>query len=124
MGLSQTKLDERLRTAWVEKVKAWLLELGEEAELTKSNTIMFPTLDEEGGDKFVTICISVPKGSREDKEAYDGYGEAEAYKMKLAEQAERKAKAKEEKEKKIAKDKAQREARAKAKAEHEAKKGS
>lgn len=123
MGLSQTKLTAKLRANWVEKTKAWLLSLGEDADLTKSNTIMFPTIDEEGNEQFVTFCISIPKGSREDKEAYDGYGEAEAYKMKLAEQAAKKAKAKAEKEKKIAKDKAQREAKAKAKAEHEAKKG-
>ena len=60
-------------------------------------------------------------GPSRDGDPYDGYGEAEAYAMKVKEQAEKAEKAKAEKERKIARDKAQREAKAKAKAEREGK---
>ena len=73
----------------------------------------------DGNDEWCVITFKVPTGSRDDGEAYDGYGMADEYTAKEADKAEKAAKAKAEKEKKIAKDKAQREAKAKAKAEHE-----
>ena len=87
----------------------------------KSNEIAIPCLDSEGNDEWCVITFKVPTGSRDDGEAYDGYGMAEEYTAKEADKAEKAAKAKAEKEKKIAKDQAQREQRANAKAEHDAK---
>ena len=104
------------------KVVDWLVEQGEEVLRTKSNEIAIPTLDEEGNDEWCVITFKVPTGSRDDGEAYDGYGMAQQFAEAQAEKAEKLAKAQAEKERKIARDKAHREARAKAKAEHEAEK--
>ena len=88
----------------------------------KSNEIAIPTLDEDGNDEWVVITFKVPTGSRDDGEAYDGYGMAQQYADKVQADKEKAEKTKAEKEKKIARDQAQREARAKARAEAEAKK--
>ena len=122
MSMAKTKkvLHEGIRNKFMSATIKWLEEQGEEVLRTKSNEIAIPTLDEEGNDEWCVITFKVPTGSRDDGEAYDGYGMAEEYTAKEADKAEKAAKAKAEKEKKIAKDKAQREAKAKAKAEHEA----
>lgn len=120
MAKSKKALHEALRKKYMEAVKAFLEQNGEEVLTTNSNEYALPCVDEEGNDEFLVLTFKVPTGSR-DGEPYDGYGEAEAYTMKASEKAEKAAKAAEAKAKKIAKDKAQREAKAKAKAEHEAK---
>ena len=122
MAKSKKQLHEGIRNRFMKAVTDWLVEQGEEVLQTKSNEIAIPTVDEENNDEWCVITFKVPTGSRDDGEAYDGYGMAEEYIAKEADKAEKAAKAKAEKEKKIARDKAQREAKAKAKAEHEAKK--
>ena len=122
MAKSKKQLHEEIRAKFMKAVGDWLVEQGEEVLRTKSNEIAIPTLDEEGNDEWCVITFKVPTGSRDDGEAYDGYGMADEYTAKEAEKAEKAEKAKAAKEKKMAKDKAQREAKAKAKAEHQAKK--
>lgn len=122
MAKSKKQLHEGIRNQFMSKIIEYLTEQNEEILRTKSNEIAIPCLDEEGNDEWCVITFKVPTGSRDDGEAYDGYGMAEDYTAKEAEKAEKAAKAKAEKERKIAKDKAQREAKAKAKAEYEAKK--
>lgn len=123
MAKSKKQLHEGIRNKFMKAVVDWLVEQGEEVLQTKSNEIAIPTVDEDNNDEWCVITFKVPTGSRDDGEAYDGYGMADEYTAKEAEKAEKAAKAKAEKEKKIAKDKAQRDAKAKAKAEHEATKG-
>lgn len=120
MAKSEKILNDNLRNGWVERFVDFLKTVGEDVQLTASNTLTFPTVDEDGNDKFVTLTVKVPKGSR-DGDAYDGYAEAEDYAKHLKEQAEKKAEAEAKKSAKIARDKAAREAKAKAKAEREAK---
>ena len=122
MAKTKKVLHEGIRNKFMKAVADWLVEQGEEVLRTKSNEIAIPTLDEDGNDEWCVITFKVPTGSRDDGEAYDGYGMADEYTTKEAEKAEKAEKAKAEKEKKIARDKAQREAKAKAKAEHEEKK--
>lgn len=123
MAKTKKELHEGIRAKFMALAKEWLDGLGEEVLRVKSNEIAIPTLDEEGNEEFLVMTFKVPTGSRDDGEAYDGYGMAEQYAESVAEK-EAKAKAEAEKKaKKIAKDNAQREAKAKAKAEHEAKKG-
>jgi regulator of protease activity HflC (stomatin/prohibitin superfamily) len=123
MAKTKKQLHEALRNKFLTHFTELLINEGEEVLRTKSNEIAIPTLDEDGNEEFVVITFKVPTGSRDDGEAYDGYGVAQQY----AEDTEAKAvKAKAEAEKKarkIARDKAQREAKAKARAEHEAEKG-
>ena len=71
-----------------------------------SGKVCYPVVV-DGEEGYVMLTVSIPKGS--DGEEFDGYAEAEAYKVEAAakaEKAEEKAKAKAEK---IAKDKAKRE---------------
>lgn len=120
MAKSKKQLHEALRNKFLTHFSELLTNEGEEVLRTKSNEIAVPTLDEDGNEEFVVITFKVPTGSRDDGEAYDGYGVAQQY-AESAEAKREKAKIEAEKKaKKIAKDKAQREARAKAKAEHEA----
>lgn len=122
MAKTKKQLHEGIRNKFMNAIVEYLeKELGEEVLQTKSNEIAIPTLDEDGNDEWCVITFKVPTGSRDDGEAYDGYGMANEYTAKEADKAEKAAKAKAEKEKKIARDKAQREAKAKAKAEHQAK---
>ena len=122
MAKTTKQLDEALRNKYLDLFIQFLTEQGEDVLRVKSNEIAIPTIDEERNDKFVKIVVSVPTGSRDDGEAYDGYGIAEQYAEKVkADEENAKAEA-EKKAKKIAKDKAKREALAKAKAEHLAKK--
>ena len=122
MAKTKKVLHEEIRQKFMALIADYLTEQGEEILRTKSNEIAIPTLDTEGNDEWCVITFKVPTGSREDGEAYDGYGMAQQFAEHLAEQAEKAAKAKADKEKKIARDKAQREAKAKARAEAEAKK--
>ena len=79
-----------------------------------SSSVVFPTVDEEGNEKYVKISVSVPRGTRNGKggyDDYDGYAMAEDYK---AEQEEKEAKRKAseaKKEAKIKADQAKREAK-------------
>jgi regulator of protease activity HflC (stomatin/prohibitin superfamily) len=123
MAKSKKQLHEGIRNKYMKMIVDFLEEEGEEILRTKSNEIAIPTVDEDNNDEWCVITFKVPTGSRDDGEAYDGYGMADEYTAKEADKAEKAAKAKAEKEKKIARDKAQREAKAKAKAEHEATKG-
>jgi flagellar biosynthesis/type III secretory pathway protein FliH len=122
MAKSKKVLHEGIRNKFMNAVVAYLEAQDEEVMRTKSNEIAIPTLDEDGNDEWCVITFKVPTGSRDDGEAYDGYGMAEEYTAKEAEKAVKAAEAEAKKQAKIAKDKAEREARAKAKAEHEAKK--
>lgn len=122
MAKTKKQLHEGIRNKYLALITEFLTEQGEEVLKVKSNEIAIPCLDEEDNEEFIVLTFKVPTGSRDDGEAYDGYGIAEQYAESVAEK-EAKAKAEAEKKaKKIAKDKAMREQRAKAKAEHEAKK--
>jgi hypothetical protein len=122
MAKTKKELHEGIRNKYLALITEYLASADEEVLRVKSNEIAVPTLDEEGNEEFIVITFKVPTGSRDDGEAYDGYGMAEQYaESVVAKQEKAKAEA-EKKARKIAKDKAMREQRAKAKAEHEAKK--
>ena len=91
MATSNTVLNDKLRAKYLPLISEALAALGEEVLQTKNNEIAFPVVDEDGNEKFVTVTIKVPKGDRSG-EPYDGYGEADSYRMHIAEQAEKKAK--------------------------------
>ena len=122
MAKTKKQLHEGIRNKYLALITDYLTEQGEEVLKVKSNEIAIPCLDEEGNEEFIVLTFKVPTGSRDDGEAYDGYGVAEQYAEKVKADEERAKAEAEKKAKKIAKDKAMREQRAKAKAEHEAKK--
>ena len=122
MAKTKNQLHEGIRNKFLALITEYLTEQGEEVLKVKSNEIAIPCLDEEGNEEFIVMTFKVPTGSRDDGEAYDGYGMAEQYAESVAEKEEKAKAEAEKKAKKIARDKAQREAKAKAKADHEAKK--
>lgn len=113
--ISAKALNEKLRNKYLEAIKGFFAENGEDICVTASNEIAIPTIDASGNDSWVVVKISVPTGSR-DGEQYDGYAVAEDYKMKQDAKAEKAKAAAEAKEKKKARDA---EARAKKKAARE-----
>ena len=122
MAKTKKQLHEGIRNKYLALITEYLTAQGEEVLKVKSNEIAIPCLDEEGNEEFIVLTFKVPTGSRDDGEAYDGYGVAEQYAEKVKADEERAKAEAEKKAKKIARDKAMREQRAKAKAEHEAKK--
>ena len=123
MAKTKKQLHEALRNKFLTHFTELLTNEGEEVLRTKSNEIAVPTLDDDGNEEFVVITFKVPTGSRDDGEAYDGYGVAQQYAEDTEAKREKAKIEAEKKAKKIARDKAQREAKAKARAEHEAAKG-
>lgn len=122
MATSRKTLRDNLRTAYLERIMELFRVNGEEVLRTGSNEFAFPCLDADGNDEFVVVTVKVPTGER-GGDPYDGYGEAEAYSMKVAEKAEKAKEAAAKKAAKIAKDEADRKARAEAKAKAKAEKG-
>ena len=122
MAKTKKQLHEEIRNRYLALISEYLTAQGEEILRVKSNEIAIPCLDEDGNEDFIVMTFKVPTGSRDDGEAYDGYGMAEQYAESVAEKEEKAKAEAEKKAKKIARDKAMREQRAKAKAEHEAKK--
>ena len=95
---------DNLRNKTLERVTNFFSADGEDAQQTKTGTIMFPAVDELGAECFVTITVQIPKGSR-DGEAYDGYAEAENYRMETKAKQEEKIAKERAKNKKIKRDK-------------------
>ena len=123
MAKSKKQLHEGIRQKFMALAKEHLESLGEEVLKVKSNEFAIPTLDEDGNEEFLVLTFKVPTGSRDDGEAYDGYGVAEQYAESVVAKEEKAKTEAEKKARKIARDKAQREAKAKARAEHEAARG-
>ena len=116
MSVTKKQAMDNLRNQTLTRVIDFFVAEGEDVQQTKTGTIMFPSVDGIGNECFITITVQIPKGSR-DGETYDGYTEAQNYRM----ETEQKRKDKEEKEKakqkKIARDKKMREEKEKAKQE-------
>lgn len=122
MAKTKKQLHEGIRNKYLALITDYLTAEGEEVLKVKSNEIAIPCLDEEGNEEFIVLTFKVPTGSRDDGEAYDGYGVAEQYAESVVAKEEKAKAEAEKKAKKIARDKAMREQKAKARAEHEAKK--
>lgn len=96
---TQKALRDALRNDITAQLLAHYQKTEPDAALTGSNVMMIPVIDAEGNEWYATITVSIPTGSR-DGDAYDGYEEAKAYQLKVAQDAEKaaaKAKAKAEK---------------------------
>ena len=118
MGKTPTALNNALRAKYTEIARAHFDSLGEDVQVTASNELSIPVLDEEGNEKWVVFTVKVPSGARDDDEGYDGYTKAQMYAEHVAEQSAKRAEAERKKQAKIERDKAQREAQAKKRAEH------
>ena len=108
----------QVRNDWFSKLIDWLEANGEEALTVASAKVAVPVVDANGDERFVTFTVSVPKGSH-DGDAYDGYAEAESYRMTQDEKREKAAAREKEKAARIAKQK-ERKAAKEAKGKEEA----
>ena len=109
------KKSEVVKIDFMGKVRQFLEDNGEVVLQVKSGTFSIPwALD--GDEGYLNLTFSIPKGSREDGIPYDGYDEAENYRLVTEEKERAKAEREEKKRKKIEKDRLARE-RAKAKKE-------
>jgi hypothetical protein len=115
------KKSEIVKMDFMRKVKEFLESEGETVLQVKSGTFSIPwALD--GDEGYLNLTFSIPKGSREDGIPYDGYDEAENYRLVTEEKEKAKAEREEKKRKKIEKDRLARE-KAKAKREERGKGG-
>ena len=103
MAVSRKVEREMLRNEYLAKLIE-MFKVDEDVQRVKSNEIAFPVVGCEDNEDWIVITVKVPTGANKGMEPYDGYSEADSYKLKLKEK-ERKAKEKEEKkQKKIARD--------------------
>ena len=118
MATSNKKLNDELRNKYLEVLKTFFGESGEEVLITGTNEICLPCVDSEQNDKFIQIVVKVPTGSR-DGDAFDGYSLAEDFQIKQNLKAQKKKEDEEKKKKKIERDKKLREEKKKPKEQGE-----
>lgn len=111
------KIQEMARAQAMEIIKKAFTDAGYEVLQVGSGSFAVPFVV-EGEEGYYKIPVQIPKGSR-DGEAFDGYAEAENFKMESEEKAKKKADSAAKKAAKIERDKAMREAKKKQKEERE-----
>lgn len=90
--MTQPQLEKELRERIYTKLIPFIEENFGEVLITTPTELTFPVLDAERNDKFATIILKLPRKNRDGK-PYDGYEEAETYRLTVEiEQAEKKAK--------------------------------
>lgn len=90
--MTQPQLEKELRERIYTKLIPFIEENFGEVLITAPTELTFPVLDAERNDKFATILLKLPRKNRDGK-PYDGYEEAETYRLTVEiEQAEKKAK--------------------------------
>lgn len=96
------KKSEVVKIDFMGKVKEFLESGGETVLQVKSGTFSIPwALD--GDEGYLNLTFSVPKGTR-DGDLFDGYEEAENYRLESEAKAKAKAEREEKKQKKMEKD--------------------
>lgn len=96
------KASETIRTEFMELLRAFLIEKGEEVLQVKTGTLSIPWAREEE-EGYINITFSIPKGERGGG-GYDGHSEAENFKFEQAAKAEKAKEAKAKREAKAKKD--------------------
>lgn len=127
--VSDLSLRNEVRSSYYEKLKEFFKNEGEDVLEVGSGTFVFPVVDSEQNERFVRVKVEIPLGQRIERnglkviEPYDGYAEAEGYKVECADKEIKKAQKAKEKAAKIKKDKAFRAKQAELKAKREEKGG-
>ena len=80
---SKASLENQLRNKFLSFVSDTISqEMETDVLVVGAGELAIPCLDDEGNEKFVKICISIPRGERDGKGGYipyDGYAVSEAY---------------------------------------------
>lgn len=101
------KNSNALRAKLTAEILAHLTANGEDCAQIGTNVVNFPIVAEDGEEGFAEIVIRIPKETDGD----DGYAKREAWRIHLAEKAEKAKANAERKAKKIAADRAKRNAK-------------
>lgn len=113
--MTNTALNTALRNATLRDIIEFISnKYNVDALSVSSSAFVYPTVDEEGNEKYVKISVSVPRGTRDGKGGYDefdGYAVAEDYRLECEEKAAKKAASAEKKAAKIKADQAKRDAK-------------
>ena len=104
MAVSRKVERELLREDYLQKIIDNFLNLDEDVLRVKSNEIAIPVVGCEGNEDFLVLGFKVPTGANKGTEPYDGYLEADSYKIKMEEKAMKAKAIAEKKAKKQAKD--------------------
>ena len=93
----------KVKNSHLEKLLAFLAAEGEDVQQVASNKLVYPVVNDDGDEAFFTITLAKPNGSC-DGEPYDGYAEAENYRIDIATKQKKAEKARADKEAKIERD--------------------
>ena len=108
MSMAKNDAWNKLKQSHLERLMAFLVAEGEDIHQCASNKLVYPVVNDDGDEAFFTITLAKPNGSR-DGEPYDGYSEAENYKIETAAKQKKAEKAEKEKLAKIERDRILRE---------------
>ena len=110
--MTNAQLENGLRTNFLQLVREMIAEkVDTDALEVSASELAIPCLDAEGGERWVVIKVSIPRGTRNGNggyDPYDGYAVAEDYAQDLVEKADKKKASEAKKQAKIAKDQAKR----------------
>jgi len=108
MAISKAELENKVRNEFLELIAEAVSNARDTDVLTvEANELAVPCVDAEGNEKWVTIKVAVPRGTRNGQGSYtpyDGYAAEKEYKEKCADRADKKACAEAKKQAKIARD--------------------
>lgn len=91
--MTKKNITDQLRTDFTKALSNFLSEKYDvDVCQTAAGTLMIPTVDSEGEDRWVKFSIIIPKEASEE-EGTDGYALAHEYQLKLEAAAARKQKA-------------------------------
>ena len=105
-----------LKNEHLQRLMDYLTDCGEEVQQYGSNKIGYPICNSEGDEAFFVITLSKPVGSRDkgtkEIDPFDGYAEAENYRIEMEAKQRKTEKAEKEKAEKIRRDEALRQKKA------------
>lgn len=108
--MAKSNVTDAIRNHFMELIKAYLEEQGEEVLQVKTGTYSIPWASDED-EGYINITFSIPKGER-GGDGYDGHTEAENFLIEQRAKAQKKAEAEAKKKAKAEKDAAARKAKA------------
>lgn len=91
--MGQQALNNELRNSILNQIVDFFKQDNDVLPISASE-ITIPVVDSEGNEKFAIIKVSIPLGTRNGQggyEPYDGYAQAEEWKLVMADKADKKA---------------------------------
>lgn len=124
MAMTNAQLENKLRNECLELLrKTFDGAYGCDVLAVSASELALPVTDAEGGERFIVVKVTIPRGTRNGNggyDPYDGYAVAEDYELACQEKEDKKKASEEKKKAKIAQDEKK---RAEKKAVAEARKG-